>query len=231
MRTAVQRRRLLVCPCCPGKYKALVEPMSDITTHYGGSIMAMAGKGCVAIIADHRLGNGFIMVSKRFRRVFPLTPRTYVGFGGFTPDAQHLLDKLKTRVQLFRLDEGRDIEPDELANLISYMLYAHRASPLYVSPIVAGLRADGTPYVCGMDCLGSKTEPGTFVVGGTAEHNLAGMCEALYAENMDADRLFTATGQAFLNAVGRDALSGWGAECIVITPERRIERELKGRCD
>lgn len=205
--------------------------MSDITTHYGGSILAMVGKNCFSIVNDYRLGNGFITVSKHMQRIHQITPKTYVGLGGFLPDCQHILGKINKNVSLFRLDEGREIEPKELANLLSSLLYAHRRSPMYISVIVVGLDSKDTPYICEMDCLGCKTEPGSFVAVGTAEPNLMGICEALYRENMDSEDLFTTSVQGFLNAVDRDALSGWGAECVIVEPSKKICRTVKGRCD
>lgn len=205
--------------------------MADIETHYGGSIVALAGKNCISIVSDFRLGAGFITTSKAFTRLHQVTPRCFVGLPLFIPDCQHLLGKIKKYVALFRLDEGREIEPQELANLVSYLLYAQRRSPLYTSPIVAGLSSAGVPYVCGMDCLGCKTEPGSFVAAGTAQENLMGLCEVLFQENMDPEELFTASVQAFLNAADRDALTGWGAQCVIITPDKLITRRIKGRCD
>ncbi|KAI4291084.1 20S proteasome subunit beta 3 [Pancytospora philotis] len=205
--------------------------MSDIETHYGGSIVAMVGKGCVSIVNDNRLGSGFITTSKTFTRIHEITPRIFVGLPLFIPDCQALLKKIEKQVELYRLDEGADIEPREFASMLSYMLYANRRSPLYTDPIVIGLDSAGDPYICGMDCLGCKSEPGTFVATGTASKNLVGMCDALYREGMSPDELFTASVQAFLNAVDRDALSGWGATCVVLTREGKITRKIKGRCD
>jgi 20S proteasome subunit beta 3 len=48
------------------------------------------------------------------------------------------------------------------------------------------------------------------MVGGTASSQLYGMLEALYQPNLGPDELFETMSQAFLNAVDRDALSGWG---------------------
>lgn len=205
--------------------------MSDIENYYGGTILAMLGKGCVSIVYDYRLGNGMITVSKNVRRVFQITPRICVGLTAFIPDCQYLLKKIEKHVSLFKLDEGRDIEPQECANLISALLYANRRSPLMTSPIVVGLDSQSNTYVCEMDCLGCKTEPQSFVAEGTAGTNLMGICEILYRENMDEEDLFTTSVQAFLNAVDRDALSGWGAECIILTPEKKVVRSVRGRCD
>lgn len=205
--------------------------MSDVESFYGGSILAMTGKDCVCIVSDYRLGNSSITVSKGFKRLFRITDRIVLGLCYFLPDAQHLLKKIEKHVALFKLAEGRDIEPQELADLVSALLYSHRRSPLYTSPVIAGIDSNNKPFVCDMDSLGCKTTPGTFVAEGTAATNLMGLCEVLYRENMEEEDIFVTSLQTFLNAVDRDALSGWGAECFILTPSRCVVRSVKGRCD
>ena len=201
----------------------------DIETLYGGSVVAMVGKNCVSIICDNRLGAGAITISKDFNRIFQVTNRILIGMTVFLPDAQFLLKKIEKHVELFRLETGRDIEPEECANLISAILYSHRSSPLYVSPVVVGLDSNNNTYVCSMDCLGCKCEPKNFVAEGTASLNLTGMCEVLYRKDMTEEDLFTTSVQVFLNSVDRDALSGWGAQCIILTPTEKKVRKIKGR--
>lgn len=47
----------------------------------------------------------------------------------------------------------------------------------------------------------------------------------------EPEELFEAISQAILNAVDRDALSGWGAVVHVITVDGCISRTLRGRMD
>lgn len=205
--------------------------MSDIATFYGGSVLAMVGKESVAIINDRRLGMGPITVSKDFTRIHQIGPRVYIGLPSFVPDAQMLLRKIRKNYNLFRLEEQREMEPSELTSLVSFLLYSKRTAPYFTTPIVAGLTSDNKPYVSGMDCLGAVTTPGDFVVAGTAETSLAGICEGLYRPDMNEENLFVTCVQAFLNAVDRDALSGWGADCYVIGRDRTVKRSVKSRCD
>lgn len=205
--------------------------MGDIETFYGGSILAMVGKDCFSIVSDKRLGNNAITVSKSFRRIFKITDRTFIGLPAFVPDCQQLVKKVMKHVSLFRLDERREIEPQELANLVSAILYSQRKSPLMTSPIVVGLDSNNKTYICNMDCLGCKTEPGNFVAEGTASTSLTGACEVLYRENMEEEDLFVVSVQAFLNSVDRNALSGWGVECTIVSSEGIKVRTVRNRCD
>ena len=47
----------------------------------------------------------------------------------------------------------------------------------------------------------------------------------------EPDELFETVSQALLNAVDRDALSGWGAHVYIIEQDKVTKRLLKGRQD
>ncbi|KAJ1805464.1 proteasome core particle subunit beta 3, partial [Coemansia sp. RSA 2599] len=49
--------------------------------------------------------------------------------------------------------------------------------------------------------------------------------------DLDPEGLFETVSQALLNAVDRDAMSGWGAVVHIITPDGVITRDIKGRMD
>ena len=82
-----------------------------------------------------------------------------------------------------------------------------------------------------MDLIGAPVFTDDFCVSGTCTPNLHGMCEALYRPDMNEDELFEVLSQSLLNAVDRDALSGWGAVVHIITPEGVRTRKLKARQD
>ena len=69
------------------------------------------------------------------------------------------------------------------------------------------------------------------MVSGTCTGNLYGMCETLYKPNMEPDELFETVAQALLSSVDRDAISGWGGVVHVITKDKVVTKELKGRMD
>jgi len=57
------------------------------------------------------------------------------------------------------------------------------------------------------------------------------MCESLYRPDMDKDELFETLAQCLQASVDRDAVSGWGGEVHVITPEGVYSKTLKSRQD
>jgi 20S proteasome subunit beta 3 len=106
-----------------------------------------------------------------------------------------------------------------------------------------------------MDLLGAPVVTDTFAVSGTCTSNLRGMCEAMYRPDLvcswrsvsysplnvtliyclhlsqGPEELFEVVSQCLLAAVDRDAISGWGAEVHIVTPEGTLTRTLKCRQD
>lgn len=82
-----------------------------------------------------------------------------------------------------------------------------------------------------MDLIGCINFAKDFVVSGTASLQMYGMCEALWEPELEPEDLFETISQALLNAVDRDAISGWGAVVHLITADGVTTRTLKGRMD
>lgn len=192
----------------------------------------MIGKECIAIASDLRLGQQSLGVSNNFEKIFEISPKTYLGLTGLASDVLTLKELFRFKTNLYKLREDRSIEPSTLANLISSSLYERRFGPWFVSPIVAGLDSKtNKPFICGFDSIGCIDFSHDFIVSGTASDQLYGMCESLYEPNLEPEELFETISQALLNAVDRDALSGWGAVVYIITKDKVIKKVLKTRQD
>jgi 20S proteasome subunit beta 3 len=191
----------------------------------------MAGKNCVGICCDKRLGANFQTVAMDFEKVFEVTDKLYVGLTGLASDVISLDHLLKFKTNMYKLRENREIKPEAFSALFSSMLYEKRFGPWFCEPVIAGLKDDNTPFISGMDLIGAPVFAEDFSVSGTCTPNLHGMCESLYRPDMNPDELFEVLAQCLLSAVDRDALSGWGAVVHIITPEGTHTRHLKGRQD
>ncbi|KAI9289847.1 nucleophile aminohydrolase [Umbelopsis sp. AD052] len=203
----------------------------SIMEYNGGSVVAMVGKNCVAIASDKRLGQQFMTVSTNFQKIFPASEKTYIGLPGLATDVLTLSERFRFNINMYNMEEERDIEPKTVAHMISSTLYQRRFGPYFVEPVVAGLSKDNTPFICAMDLIGCINFAKDFVVSGTASQNLYGMCESLWEPDLEPEDLFETISQALLNAQDRDALSGWGAVVHIITPDKVITRSLKSRQD
>jgi 20S proteasome subunit beta 3 len=54
----------------------------------GGTVVAMAGKNCVAIASDKRYGIRYSTVSMEFPKVFEMGPHLFLGLSGLATDVQ-----------------------------------------------------------------------------------------------------------------------------------------------
>ncbi|WPH03078.1 Proteasome subunit beta type-3 [Acrodontium crateriforme] len=198
----------------------------------GGACVAMVGKDCVAIACDLRLGLQALTVSNDFPKIFPFGSSTYLGLTGLATDVATVSELFRFKVNMYRLREERDIGPQTFANLVSSSLYERRFGPWFVSPVVAGINEKtGKPFICGFDSIGCIDFAKDFIVSGTASDQLFGTCEGLWEPDLEPEDLFETISQALLNAVDRDALSGWGAHVYIIEKDKVTKRLLKGRQD
>jgi len=218
--------------------------MVGITEYNGGSVIAMVGKDCVAIASDLRLGNEGLGIASNFQRVFPVTDRLYVGLPGLATDVATLRERFRFRTNMYSIKEEREIEPEAFAKLVSSTLYERRFGPFFCEPVIAGLQKlpshpDGTsgdsprykPFIAGTDLIGCLNYAKDFIVCGTASTKLFGVAESLWEPDLEPEDLFETISQTLLNAVDRDAYSGWGAVVHIISPSQVVTRNLKGRMD
>jgi len=198
----------------------------------GGACVAMVGKDCVAIACDLRLGMQALTVSNNFPKIFTYDSTVYLGLTGLATDVATVSDLFRFKVNMYRLREERGIAPETFASLVSTTLYERRFGPYFVNPVVAGInQTTGKPFICGFDSIGCIDFAKDFIVTGTADDQLFGMCEGLWEPDLGPEELFETVSQALLSAVDRDALSGWGAHVYIIEKDKVTKRLLKGRQD
>jgi len=194
-------------------------------------VVGMKGDGCVAIACDKRYGVQLQTIGMDFDKVFEMGPRLYMGLPGLATDTLTVHQKTKFRTNLYELRENRPVSPKVLASMMSNLLYEHRFGPFFVEPVIVGLDSKYEPYLATFDLIGCLSEPEDFVLSGTCDSQLYGMCETLWKPKMKPDELFEAISQALVNACDRDAISGWGAKVYLIEKDKVTIRHLRTRMD
>eukprot|EP00934_Nitzschia_sp_Nitz4_P005538 Nitzschia sp. Nitz4//scaffold10_size219509//23010//23813//NITZ4_001398-RA/size219509-processed-gene-0.213-mRNA-1//1//CDS//3329532830//5528//frame0 len=223
----------------------------DPRTINGGSILAMAGKNCVALAVDKRFGSGSQMVNIAPRHVWIPQPNLMVAFCGLDGDVQTLSQTLEAEVQA-KLRRGLGLEilpyggakiedddvptslalsPKSMASLTSHVLYSKRGR-LFTMPLVVGLDPQTRkPFLCGMDSIGAQSLSRSFVCAGAASKSLYGTAEAMWKPNLEPQELAEACGKAFQSALERDCFSGYGAIVYLLSKDGIIEYDLASRID
>lgn len=154
---------------------------------------------------------------------------------------------------MYTIKEEREIEPETFAHLVSSTLYEHRFGPYFVEPVIAGLSKTPSgglkPFIAATDLIGCLNFAKDFVVAGTASEKLFGVAEGLWEPDLEPEDLFETISQTLMNAVDRDAYSGWGCTVHILyvylpywvfeaaltfycrTKDQVITRTLKARMD
>lgn len=191
----------------------------------------MAGKECVAIGSDLRFGVQLGTLATDHKKIYKIHDKLFLGLSGLGTDAETLSQRFHFKHNLYRLREERDIPPAAFGQLVSTTLYERRFGPYFCQPVIAGLDNDNKAYLCGMDSIGAIETAKDFMVAGTGNDSLLGICESLWRPDMEADELFETLSASLLAGQDRDCLAGWGAVVYVITKDRIIAKTLKGRMD
>ena len=200
----------------------------------------------------------FQMVNVAPRQVLVPSPQLMVAFTGLEGDVQSLTQELSRQVAsklgrgLGFMNENRRqrpiISPRAMASLTSHVLYNRKQSPYYVEPLVVGLTEIAeqkqleksntnqptkcyTPFLCSMDCIGAKSVSSAFVCAGAASTSIFGTAEALWKPDLTKEELVQVCSNAFLSALERDCLSGYGAILYLITADGITEYDLASRND
>jgi 20S proteasome subunit beta 3 len=204
----------------------------SIFSYNGGAVVAMKGKDCVAIACDKRLGLQMQTVAVDFEKIFELAPTTFIGLAGLATDVQTVSERIRFRTKLYEYREQRAIRPNVLLNMVSNMLYERRFGYYFIEPVIAMLDPlTGEPFVASCDNIGCPMVPKDFALTGTCNEELYGMCEQLWEPNLEAPELFETISQALLNALDRDAGSGWGVTVYLLEKDKVTVRTLKARMD
>lgn len=191
----------------------------------------MVGDHCAVIAMDRRLGAQFQTVATNFQRIFKVNDKILLGLAGLGTDIQTFSAALQYSVNLYKLREGRDIQPRAFMQLLVTSQYSRRFGPYFVEPVVVGLNEANEPYIATADSIGTLTDTDSFFCIGAGSAYLLGACESFYKPGLNAEDLFEVAAQSLLSGVDRDALSGWGAVAYILTPSGVTVRTLKGRMD
>ena len=139
----------------------------------------------------------------------------YCALYGSVHTTAHRHEQFRYRVNMYTIKEEREIEPQAFTQMVSSTLYERRFGPWFIEPVIAGMQkmpnGEYSPWIAATDLIGCINFAKDFVVAGTASEKLFGVAEGLWEPDLEPEDLFETISQTLLNAVDRDAYSGWGA--------------------
>ena len=194
----------------------LQESMKGTTT------IGIVFKDGVILATEKRATMGYMIASKKAKKVYKVGDRIGMTTAGGVGDAQQLARILTVECNLYQIRRSRSITVGASATLLSNYLNQNRYFPYYVQLLVGGIDENG-PSVYSVDAMGGATKEEEIVATGSGSPMAYGVLEDRFRKDMNEDEAIDIAIRALKSAMKRDAGSGEGIHVVVITKDKYQE--------
>jgi proteasome endopeptidase complex, beta component (EC 3.4.25.1). Threonine peptidase. MEROPS family T01A len=179
----------------------------------GTTTVGLVAGDYVVLAADKRATAGFMIASRRVKKIVRLTDYAVMTMAGLVADAQMLADILRSEAKLHELDTGARMSVRGIAVLLSNILFSYKALPFIVQVLVGGY--DVKPRLYLLDLFGSITEE-KLAATGSGSPVAYGVLEQHYREDLSLDEAVKIATAAIRASTLRDAASGDGVDIAIV---------------
>jgi len=176
----------------------------------------------VVLATEKRATMGYMIASKKAKKVYQVADRIGMTTAGGVGDAQQLARILTVECNLYQIRRSRPITVGATATLLSNYLNQNRYFPYYVQLLVGGIDEHG-PSVYSVDAMGGATKEEEIVSTGSGSPMAYGVLEDRFTPKMSRDEAIDLAIRGLKSAMKRDAGSGEGIHIVVITKEKYEE--------
>lgn len=176
----------------------------------------------VILATEKRAIMGYMIASKKAKKVYKVADRIGMTTAGGVGDAQQLARILTVECNLYQIRRSRPITVGAASTLLSNYLNQNRYFPFYVQLLVGGVDEHGSS-VYSVDALGGATKEEEIVSTGSGSPMAYGVLEDRFTKGMSEDEAIDLAIRALKAAMKRDAGSGEGVHVVVITKDRYQE--------
>jgi proteasome beta subunit len=191
-------------------------------TMKGTTTIGLVFAGGVILATEKRATMGYMIASKRAKKVYKVADRIGMTTAGGVGDAQQLARILTVECNLYQIRRSRSITVGASSTLLSNYLNQNRYFPYYVQLLVGGVDEHG-PSVYSVDAMGGATKEEEIVATGSGSPMAYGVLEDRYHPNMTEEEAIELAIRALKAAMKRDAGSGEGIHVVVITKDQYLE--------
>jgi proteasome beta subunit len=192
------------------------EPLKGTTT------VGLVFEDGVVLATEKRATMGYLIASKKAKKVYQIADRIGMTTAGGVGDAQQMARLMTVECSLYNIRRGRPMTVAAASTLLSNILNNNRYYPFYVQLLVGGIDDSG-PSIYSVDALGGATREEEMVATGSGSPMAYGVLEDRYRKGMTRDEAVTLGVRAVRAAIKRDAGSGEGIHVVVITRDEYQE--------
>lgn len=181
----------------------------------GTTTVGLACKDGIVLATDTRATMGYLVASKRARKIYKINESIGATVAGGVADTQDLVNVLRAEVGYYNMKEGRPMGVRAAARLIANVLHAFRMFPYVANLLVGGIdTTGGRLYFIDLD--GSLTEE-KMVATGSGSPVAYGVLESEFKEGMTAEEAAPLAIKAVRAAMKRDIATGNELAVVIIT--------------
>ena len=188
----------------------------------GTTTIGLVFNGGVILATEKRATMGYMIASKRAKKVYQVATRIGMTTAGGVGDAQQLARILTVECNLYQIRRSRSITVGAASTLLSNYLNQNRYFPYYVQLLVGGVDENGSS-VYSVDAMGGATKEEEIVATGSGSPMAYGVLEDRFHKDMTRDEAIELAIRALKAAMKRDAGSGEGIHVVVITKDEYLE--------
>jgi proteasome beta subunit len=192
------------------------EPLKGTTT------VGLVFEDGVVLATEKRATMGYLIASKKAKKVYQIADRIGMTTAGGVGDAQQMARLMTVECSLYNIRRGRPMTVAAASTLLSNILNNNRYYPFYVQLLVGGIDDSG-PSIYSVDALGGATREEEMVATGSGSPMAYGVLEDRYRKGMTRDEAVALGVRAVRAAIKRDAGSGEGIHVVVITRDEYQE--------
>ena len=192
----------------------------------GTTTIGVVFAGGVILATEKRATMGYMIASKKAKKVYQIADRIGMTTAGGVGDAQQLARIMTVECSLYQIRRGRPISVEASSTLLSNYLNQNRYYPYYVQLLVGGVDATG-PSVYSVDAMGGATREEEIVATGSGSPMAYGVLEDRYRADLGEQEAVDLAVRALRAAMRRDIASGEDINVVVITKDKYEEFKVE----
>jgi len=190
----------------------------------GTTTVGLVFQGGVVLASEMRATMGYLIASKKAKKIYQIAERIGMTTAGGVGDAQQIARLMTVECSLYKIRRGRSMTVGAVATLLSNILNQNRYYPYYVQLLVGGMDENGA-RLFSVDAMGGASREEDMVATGSGSPMAFGVLEDRFMKDMNEDEAVSLAVRAVRSAMKRDAGSGEGIHVVVITQDAYREIE------
>jgi len=195
-------------------------------TMKGTTTVGLVFKEGIILATERRATMGYLVASKKAKKVYRIAERIGMTTAGGVGDAQQLARIMTVECSLYQIRRGRPISVEASSTLLSNYLNQNRYYPYYVQLLVGGVDATG-PSVYSVDAMGGATREEEIVATGSGSPMAYGVLEDRFRPELGEQEAVDLAVRALRAAMRRDIASGEDINVVVITKDKYEEFKVE----